>query len=426
MLFLDFKIRKIIARQVLDSRGNPTVEVGLKTKDCCVRSIVPSGASMGIHESLELRDNNPIFYNGKSILKAVNNVNSIISKKIIGKDCRRQREIDNFLIELDGTKNKCKLGANAILPVSMAVCKAGAEASGVQLYEYIQKLSDTRKLLLPIPQMNVINGGRHAGIANDIQEHMILPTDFNNFSDALRAGVETYHKLKNILRKGYGATATLVGDEGGFVPKIENVEHRLELLMEAIKEAGYHGKMKLALDSAASEFYDEENNEYTILNKKFNAGELIDLYKDLIKKFPIVSIEDGFAQDDWQGWKQFNQELGNKIQIVGDDLLVTNIMRIRKALEEKSCNALLLKVNQIGTVTESIDAANISFKNNWNVVVSHRSGETEDTFIADLAVGIGSNQSKFGAPARSERVAKYNRLLRIEEKLGKKAKFAKF
>lgn len=381
---------------------------------------------MGIHESLELRDNNPIFYNGKSILKAVNNVNSIISKKIIGKDCRRQREIDNFLIELDGTKNKCKLGANAILPVSMAVCKAGAEASGVQLYEYIQKLSDTRKLLLPIPQMNVINGGRHAGIANDIQEHMILPTDFNNFSDALRAGVETYHKLKNILRKGYGATATLVGDEGGFVPKIENVEHRLELLMEAIKEAGYHGKMKLALDSAASEFYDEENNEYTILNKKFNAGELIDLYKDLIKKFPIVSIEDGFAQDDWQGWKQFNQELGNKIQIVGDDLLVTNIMRIRKALEEKSCNALLLKVNQIGTVTESIDAANISFKNNWNVVVSHRSGETEDTFIADLAVGIGSNQSKFGAPARSERVAKYNRLLRIEEKLGKKAKFAKF
>jgi len=423
---LDFKIRKIIARQVLDSRGNPTVEVGLKTKDCCVRSIVPSGASMGIHESLELRDNNPIFYNGKSILKAVNNVNSIISKKIIGKDCRRQREIDNFLIELDGTKNKCKLGANAILPVSMAVCKAGAEASGVQLYEYIQKLSDTRKLLLPIPQMNVINGGRHAGIANDIQEHMILPTDFNNFSDALRAGVETYHKLKNILRKGYGATATLVGDEGGFVPKIENVEHRLELLMEAIKEAGYHGKMKLALDSAASEFYDEENNEYTILNKKFNAGELIDLYKDLIKKFPIVSIEDGFAQDDWQGWKQFNQELGNKIQIVGDDLLVTNIMRIRKALEEKSCNALLLKVNQIGTVTESIDAANISFKNNWNVVVSHRSGETEDTFIADLAVGIGSNQSKFGAPARSERVAKYNRLLRIEEKLGKKAKFAKF
>ncbi|HLC61097.1 MAG TPA: phosphopyruvate hydratase [Candidatus Nanoarchaeia archaeon] len=423
---MDFKIRKIIARQVLDSRGNPTVEVGLKTKDCCVRSIVPSGASMGIHESLELRDNNPIFYNGKSILKAVNNVNSIISKKIIGKDCRRQREIDNFLIELDGTKNKCKLGANAILPVSMAVCKAGAEASGVQLYEYIQKLSDTRKLLLPIPQMNVINGGRHAGIANDIQEHMILPTDFNNFSDALRAGVETYHKLKNILRKGYGATATLVGDEGGFVPKIENVEHRLELLMEAIKEAGYHGKMKLALDSAASEFYDEENNEYTILNKKFNAGELIDLYKDLIKKFPIVSIEDGFAQDDWQGWKQFNQELGNKIQIVGDDLLVTNIMRIRKALEEKSCNALLLKVNQIGTVTESIDAANISFKNNWNVVVSHRSGETEDTFIADLAVGIGSNQSKFGAPARSERVAKYNRLLRIEEKLGKKAKFAKF
>lgn len=425
MLLLDFKIRKIVARQVLDSRGNPTVEVGLKTRDCCVRSIVPSGASTGIHEALELRDGDPKKYHGKGVLKAVSNVNKIISKKLLGKDCRKQRETDNILIELDGTSNKSKLGANAMLAASMAVCRAGAECSGLRLYEHIQKLSNSKKLLLPIPQMNVINGGAHAGIENDIQEHLIMPVGFTKFSDALRAGAETYHKLKSILKKKFNARAIALGDEGGFVPPINNVAQRLEVLSGAIKESGYGSKIKIALDCAASEFYDEKNGNYIINDKKFNAGELIDFYSDLIKKFPIISIEDGFAQDDWQGWKQFNQELGNKIQIVGDDLLVTNIKRIRKALEEKSCNSLLLKVNQIGTVTESIDAAQVAFKNKWGVVVSHRSGETEDSFIADLAVGIGANQCKFGAPARSERVAKYNQLLRIEEKLGKKAKFAK-
>ena len=422
---MDCKIRKIKAREVLDSRGNPTIEVDLITKSCCAKSIVPSGASTGIHEALELRDNDKKIYNGKGVLKAVANVNKIIARKIIGLDCRQQREIDNILIELDGTENKSKLGANAVLGVSMAVCKAGALCSNKKYYEHIQKLSKSRKLLLPIPHMNVINSGRHAGAENDIQEHMLMPIGFKSFSEALRAGAETYHTLKNILKQKYGAKAILLGDEGGFAPPIENVEQRLELLLKAIAESGYKGKIKLALDCAASEFFDDENQVYTILNKKYNQGELIDFYKNLIKKYPIVSIEDGFAQDDWQGWSTFNEELGNKIQIVGDDLLVTNIGRIKRALDNMACNALLLKVNQIGTVTEAIDAANISFKNKWNVVVSHRSGETEDSFIADLCVGIGANQSKFGAPAGGERTAKYNRLLRIEEMLGKKAKFAK-
>ena len=424
-VILDFKIRSVRAREILDSRGNPTVAVNLRTGDCCVVSMVPSGASTGVHEALELRDNNKARYSGKGVLKAVNNVNKIIEKKLIGKDCRNQREIDNFLIELDGTGNKSRLGANAILGASMAVCRAGACCSGRPLYRHIQKLSNSTKLLLPMPQMNVINSGKHAGVEHDIQEHMIMPVGFKAFKDALMAGAETYHNLKNILKKKYGARASLLGDEGGFAPPIKDVEGRLELLMKAIKESGYNGKMKLALDCAASEFYDKKSNKYTINNKRYNNGELIDFYKKLIRKFPIVSIEDGFSQDDWNGWNQFNTELGSKIQIVGDDLLVTSIKRIKKALDENACNALLLKVNQIGTVTESIDAANVAFKNKWNVVVSHRSGETEDSFIADLAVGLGAPQSKFGAPARSERTAKYNRLLRIEEKLGNKARFAR-
>lgn len=419
------QIKKLKAREVLDSRGNPTIEVDLITNSCCAKSIVPSGASTGIHEALELRDNDKKRYGGKGVLKAVNNVNNIIAKKLIGLDCSQQREIDNILIEIDGTENKSHLGANAILGVSMVVCKAGAICSSKQFYEYIMKLSNTKKLLLPIPQMNIINSGKHAGVDNDIQEHMIMPVEFKNFSSALRAGVETYHTLKNILKQKYGAKAILLGDEGGFAPPIENIEERLELLMKAIEESGYGGKIKIALDCAASEFYNGKNGKYTILNKEYTANELIDFYKNLIKKFPVASIEDGFAQDDWNGWKFFNEALGNKIQIVGDDLLATKIMRIKKALEEKACNALLLKVNQIGTVTEAIDAAKISFKNKWNVVVSHRSGETEDSFIADLCVGLGTGQCKFGAPARSERTAKYNRLLRIEEEIGKRGLFGK-
>ncbi len=421
---MDFRIKKIKAREVLDSRGNPTIEVNLFTNSCIARSIVPSGASTGIHEALELRDNDKKRYQGKGVLKAVKNVNNIIAKKLIGKDCRKQREIDNFLVELDGTENKSKLGANAILGVSMAVCKAGAICSKKELYEYIKQLSGSKKLVLPIPQMNVINSGKHVGIDNDIQEHMIMPVGFKNFSDALRAGVETYHTLKNILKEKYGAEATLLGDEGGFAPPIGAVEERLELLLKAIDRCGYNKKIKLALDCAASEFYDEKNGRYAISNKKYSKEQLIDFYKNLIRKYPIVSIEDGMAQDDWEGWSMLNKEIGKKVQIVGDDLLVTNIGRIKRALNHKSCNALLLKVNQIGTATEALDAAKISFDNKWNVVVSHRSGETEDRFIADLCIGIGANQSKFGAPARSERTAKYNRLLEIEEKLGNKAKFA--
>mgnify|MGYP001598216986 CR=1 FL=1 len=419
------EIKKIKAREVLDSRGNPTVEVDLITNSCCAKSIVPSGASTGIHEALELRDKDKKRYYGNGVLKAVSNVNKIIAKKLIGLDCRNQREIDNILIELDGTENKSKLGANAVLGVSMAVCKSGAVCSNRQLYEHIKKISGSEKILLPIPLMNVVNSGRHVGVDKDIQEYMIVPFEFKIFSDALRAGVETYHALKNILKEKYGAKSLLLGDEGGFAPPIESVEEKLELLLKAIEESGYNGKIKLALDCAASEFFDDKTKIYTILNKKYNQGELIDFYKNLIKKFPIASIEDGFAQDDWDGWKFFNRELGNKIQIVGDDLLVTNIMRIKRALDEKACNALLLKVNQIGTVTEAIDAAGISFKNKWKVIVSHRSGETEDSFIADLCVGLGATQSKFGAPARGERTAKYNRLLRIEEEFGKNAKFAR-
>lgn len=423
---MNSKIKKIKSREVLDSRGNPTIEVDLIIGSCCATAIVPSGASTGIHEALELRDDDNRRYTGKGVLKAVNNVNNTIAKKLIGYDCTKQKEIDNLLLELDGTEHKTKLGANAILGVSMAVCRAGALCSDKELYQYVQEISNSKKLILPMPQMNVINSGRHAGIENDIQEHMIVPVDFKKFSDALRAGVETYHTLKSLLKDKYGAKAILLGDEGGFAPPIKNVEERLELMLKAISESGYSGKIKLALDPAASEFYDEKNQLYRILKKDFEHGELADFYKNLAKKFPIISIEDGFSQDDWEGWKFFTKELGNQIQIVGDDLLVTNIMRIKKALKEKACNALLLKVNQIGTVTEAIDAANISFQNKWNVVVSHRSGETEDSFIADLVVGIGTNQSKFGAPARSERTAKYNRLMRIEEELGNKAGFGKF
>ncbi|MEK6942692.1 MAG: phosphopyruvate hydratase [Nanoarchaeota archaeon] len=420
---MNTKITKITAREVLDSRGNPTVEADVFIGKNGFRAIVPSGASTGIHEALELRDGDKKRYDGKGVLKAVNNANNIISKKIVGMDCTDQKEIDGIMLELDGTEHKSNLGANAILAVSMASCVAGASCSGMPLYSYLHKLSNSKKMKLPVPQLNVINSGKHAGVENDIQEHMLMPTGFKTFKESFRAGTETYHVLKSMLKKKYGAKAILLGDEGGFAPLIESVEQRLEFMVGAIKEAGYEGKIKLALDCAASEFYDEKNDKYTIMGKTYSKGELVDFYKSLSAKFPIISIEDGFSQDDFEGWSMMNKSIGNKIQIVGDDLLVTNMKRMQMATAKKSCNALLLKVNQIGTVTESIDAANLSFKNKWNVVVSHRSGETEDSFIADLVVGLGAGQSKFGAPARSERIAKYNQLLRIEEELGNKADF---
>ena len=417
MLYLKkYHIRKIKAREVLDSRGNPTIEVDVLTGSGLSRAIVPSGASTGIHEALELRDKGRR-YDGKGVLKAVRNVNKVIAIKLKGDDCVRQKAIDEVMLETDNTKNKSKLGANAMLAVSMAISKAAAHYLQVPLHEYIGSLANSKANLMPLPQMNVLNGGKHAGIDNDIQEHLIIPKG-KNFSESLRIGTEVYHELKSILKKKYGAQATLIGDEGGFVPKINNVEKRLELMQKAINKAGYRKKVSLALDCAASEFF--HKNHYKIGKKKFSSTKLVDYYEKLIKKYNIVSIEDPFAEDDWEGWKIMTKALGKKIQIVGDDLLVTNVHRINKALYSKACNALLLKVNQIGTVTEAIQAAKVAQKNKWNVVVSHRSGETEDSFIADLAVGLNASQSKFGAPARSDRNAKYNQLLRIEEHIAKK------
>jgi len=387
------------------------------------RAIVPSGASTGKHEALELRDKEKR-YGGKGVLKAVNNANNIIAPKLVGDDCVNQKAVDEVMLELDGTENKTKLGANATLAVSMAVCKAAAHYLKVPLFEYIGSLANRKANVLPIPQLNVINGGRHAGVDNDIQEHMVMPLGAKNFNEALRMGVETYHELKKILKERFGATGTLLGDEGGFAPKIDNVGDRLEIITKAIAKAGYSKEISLALDCAASEFFYKDH--YKIQDKKYSSGELVDFYSDLVNKFDIISIEDGMAEDDWEGWKEMTKKLGDKIQIVGDDLLVTNLNRINKAVHSKACNSLLLKVNQIGTVTEAIDAAKIAFNNRWTVVVSHRSGETEDSFIADLVVGLSAGQSKFGAPARSERNAKYNQLLRIEEELAEKGKYFEF
>ena len=414
------KITKIKAREILDSRGNPSVEADVFTNRGLSRASVPSGASTGKYEAFELRDGGRR-YLGKGVLKAVSNVNNVIAKKIIGQDCTKQKEADELMIELDGTLNKSNLGANAILTVSMAVCKAGALESNLSLYEYIAELVDSRGVTLPIPQMNVINGGVHAGIANDFQEHMIIPFGAKSFSDALRMCSETYHNLKKNLKEKFGNSAIQVGDEGGFVPPLKNIDERLEFILEAIEELGYMKEFALAIDAAASQFYSE--GRYNILEKEYSPAELTDFYSELCGKFRIVSVEDGLSEDDWDGWIRLNSELGKKIQIVGDDLLVTNAERIRKAIKSDACNALLMKLNQIGTVTEALDAFRSARKAGWNVIVAHRSGSTEETFFADLVVGLDAGQFKYGAPARSERTCNYNQLLRIEEELGGKAKY---
>jgi enolase len=416
------KIVKIRAREILDSRGNPTLEADVFTDRGLSRASVPSGASTGKHEALELRDGGKR-YLGKGVLKAVSNVNNIIAKKIIGQDCTKQKETDESMIELDGTPNKSNLGANATLAVSMAVCKAGALESNLPLYEYIAKLVDSRGVTLPIPEMNVINSGVHAGIANDFQEHMILPFGARSYSDALRMCSETYHTLKKNLKEKFGNSAIQVGDEGGFVPPLKNIGDRLELILEAIEELGYTKEFALAIDAAASEFYRERR--YNVMKKEYSSAELTDFYSELCKKFKIISIEDGLSEDDWDGWIKLKSELAGKIQIVGDDLLVTNSERIRKAIKLNACNALLMKLNQIGTVTEALDAFKLARKAEWNVIVSHRSGSTEETFFADLVVGLDAGQFKYGAPARSERTCNYNQLLRIEENLGGKATYAR-
>ncbi len=413
------KINSVHARQILDSRGNPTVEAEVVTEKGVFIGMAPSGASTGTHEVLELRDGGHAF-DGVGVTKAVSNANLIIAPKLVGKDCTEQEQLDNLMIALDGTKNKAKLGANAIVPISIAIAKAGAASMQMPLYEYLGKLSGNKKFVLPVPQLNVINGGKHARRENDIQETMIMPAKAKTFSEAMQVSIEVYHVLKKLLRHKFGAQGTLVGDEGGFVPNV-GIEEKLGFVIKAVEDAGHADKVSLALDSAASEFYHHEHGFYALEDKKFFPQELVDYYAKLCETYKIISLEDAMYEEDWDGWSKLTAKLGKKIQIVGDDLLVTNVERIKKAVQLKACNSLLLKVNQIGTVTESIKAAQLAKQSGWTVVVSHRSGETEDTFIADLAVGLGAGQCKFGGPCRSERTAKYNQLLRIEEALGKKA-----
>lgn len=423
-------IKSILARSIFDSRGNPTVEVDLVTDLGLFRAAVPSGASTGIYEALELRDNDKSRYHGKSVQKAIDNINKTIAPELLkaGLEVTQQTEIDEFMIKLDGTENKSKFGANAILGVSLAVAKAGAAKKGIPLYRHLADLAGNTNIILPVPAFNVINGGSHAGNKLAMQEFMILPTGAANFTEAMRMGSEVYHHLKKGIKDKFGLDATAVGDEGGFAPNILNNKDALDLINEAIATAGYTGKIEIGMDVAASEFYKDGQYDLDFKNpnsdksKWLSPEKLQALYQEFIKDFPIVSIEDPFDQDDWSAWASITA--ATNIQIVGDDLTVTNPKRIQTAVEKKACNCLLLKVNQIGTVTESIRAHQLAKQNGWGTMVSHRSGETEDTFIADLVVGLSTGQIKTGAPCRSERLAKYNQILRIEEELGADAKYA--
>ena len=416
------EITKIKAREVLDSRGNPTVEVDIVTENGIFRAMTPSGASAGQHEALELRDNDKSRYFGKGTLKAVENVNKRIAPKIVGMDCRHQETIDKIMIKLDGTENKDKFGANAILPVSMAITKAGAAAKNIPLYLYIGELFGVMPHKLPVPMCNVINGGKHAGQENSIQEHMLMPTGAKSFTEGIRMISESYHHLAKLLKQKFGAGGTLIGDEGGFAPaQITDVNERLDLMLKAVDNAGYDGMMKIAMDPASSEFF--YDGTYKIGKKSYSGGEMVDFYADLCKKYPIISIEDGLAEDDWDSWVEMVKKLGTKIQIVGDDLFVTNTKRIQKGIELNAANSVLIKLNQIGSVTETLNAIKMAHDEGWTAVVSHRSGETEDNFIADLVVGASAGQIKTGAPARSDRNAKYNQLMRIEEELGEESEY---
>ncbi len=405
------------AREVLDSRGNPTVEVEVLTESgAWGRAIVPSGASTGEHEAVELRDGDKERYLGKGVLKAVQNVNDVIAPEVVGQSVMDQTYIDNLLLELDGTENKSKLGANATLGVSLAVAKAGANYVGLPLYKYI---GGVNAKTLPVPMMNILNGGSHADNNVDLQEFMIFPIGADSFSSAVRMGVEVFHNLKNVLKeKGLNVA---VGDEGGFAPDLKSNEEAIQVIVEAVGRTKYEmGKdLFIALDPASSEFYNKETKKYELKseNKELTSEEMVDYYADLCAKYPIASIEDGLAEDDWDGWKLMVEKLGDKIQIVGDDLLVTNVKRLKKAIAEKACNSILIKVNQIGTLTETLDAIELAHKNGMTAVVSHRSGETEDTTISDLVVAMNTGQIKTGSACRSDRIAKYNQLLRIEEEL---------
>jgi len=433
-----YKIKDVSAREIFDSRGNPTVECVIKTSFGKFIASVPSGASTGKREALELRDKGKEF-GGLGVKKAVRNINEILSVVVKGMDCREQNEVDKALIDEDGTFNKSKLGANAILGVSMAVCKAGAVACKSKLeskddckrrdiFEHISQLSG-RKPLLPVPALNVINGGKHAGNELAVQEYQIVPYGFDSFKDAFSAGVEVFHELKNNLLKDFGKNAVNVGDEGGFAPQMSKIEEPLDEILKAIESKGYAGKIGIALDVAASSFSKKDDTGkfiYEIEGHRLNSGKLLDEYLALVDSYPLVSIEDPFHEDDFLGWELICAKIGKRIQIVGDDLTVSQKKYVEESIENKRANALLLKVNQVGTVSEAIESALTAFSAKWGVQVSHRSGETSDYFIADLAVGLGCGQIKSGAPSRGERIVKYNRLLKIEEEneidfAGKKA-----
>jgi len=432
-----FLIETLKAREILDSRGNPTVEVDLTTKaGISVRAAVPSGASTGIHEACELRDGVKTRYLGKGVTKAVESVNTTLNEALKGMSVAEQKALDEKMIELDGTPNKSKLGANAILGVSLAAAKAAAAARGVPLFKHFADLAgNTGPMVLPVPCFNVVNGGSHAGNKLAFQEYFIIPVGAATFKEAMQIGAECYHTLKGIIKKKFGGDATLIGDEGGFAPPCD-ARGGCELVMEAIEKAGYKDKCQVGMDVAASEFKTEGKDEYDLgtwypeaereadPGLKMTGAQLADFYAGLCKDFPLITIEDPFDQDDWEGWKVFTEKVGEPTQVVGDDLTVTNVSRVKKAIDDKACNALLLKVNQIGSVTESIDAVKMCKQAGWGVMCSHRSGETEDTTIADLAVGLCTGQIKTGAPCRSDRNAKYNQLLRIEEELGADAVYA--
>lgn len=414
-------IVEIYAREVLDSRGNPTVEVEVTTENGIVGSaIVPSGASTGVHEAVELRDGDKTRYLGKGTLNAVNNVNEIIAEELIGFDVFDQVGVDRALIQIDGTENKSKLGANAILGVSMAVARAAAIESDTPLYEYI---GGVNAKTLPVPMMNILNGGEHADNNVDIQEFMVMPAGACSFKEALRMGTEVFHNLKSVLKsKGYN---TAVGDEGGFAPNLNSNEEALKTIMEAIEKAGYvAGKdIFLALDVASSEMYENGKYNFKGEGKIYSSEELVNYYCDLVEKYPIISIEDGLSEDDWDGWKLLTEKIGNKVQLVGDDLFVTNYSRLNMGIEKGIANSILIKLNQIGTITETLDAIELAKTHGYTCVISHRSGETEDTTITDLAVAVNAGQIKTGSASRTDRICKYNQLLRIEDRLGENSKF---
>jgi enolase len=415
-------ITHVHARQILDSRGNPTVEAEVYTDEGAIgRAAVPSGASTGIHEAAELRDNDAKTYMGKGVLKAVKNVNTIIHNALVGVDIAEQQEIDNIMIKLDKTANKSKLGANAILAVSMAAAKAGAEEAGLSLYRYV---GGTNAKTLPVPMMNILNGGAHADNKIDFQEFMVMPIGAKSFSEGLRWGTEIFHALKTVLKKkGF---STNVGDEGGFAPNIQSNEEAIEIVLTAIQAAGYKtgSQIMIAMDAANSELWDAKQKCYVFKKssgKKMKSEELVKFWESWSKQYPIASIEDGLAEDDWKGWEMLTQAIGSKVQLVGDDLFVTNVKRLQRGIDEKIANALLVKVNQIGSLSETINAVTLAQHNGYNTIMSHRSGETEDYTIADLAVALNCGQIKTGSASRSDRMAKYNQLLRIEEELGSNA-----